>query len=555
MRRASSRRGAAVLVMTLVAGLAACAGIPTSGPVLEGDAEVAEPSGVVLFPDGPQPDAQPQAIVEGFLLAGAAGLSADFTVAREFLVGDFRSAWDPSDGVVVAKDITYEGTAAAQITAGLTVLGRVDDAGRFAEASPDSRESVTFDLRRSSTGQWRIADGPAGLIVAPRVFEQQYRAAPLYFLSPDATVLVPEVRHFPARNLATSVVQALLDGPSPWLRDAVRTAVPDGVELKPQAVQISADGSAEVVLQPAMAVQEADRGLLLAQVEASLDLPGISAVRVRAGPGGAVLADPTPFAEPPALDAIALSGDTLVRLGTDGPAPVAGVADLTGLAARWPATSEDGALRVAVADGSALVRLPTDDQGPTTLLTAPGLVAPSVDRLGWIWTATTGSTDGVVRAVDAGGDDVAVGASWLVGRTVRSVRVAADGTRIAIASVGVDGASLDVAGIVRDEAGAPQQLSEPVRAGASLTAADQVVWIDPTTLGVLGREAGSTTLASVPVSGLTTPLPGVADAVALAAGRGERTLLVATETQELLRFDGRTWAAVAQDVRDPAYPG
>lgn len=550
------RRASAALVAVLVAALAGCTGIPTSGAVLEGDAQVSEPSsGVVLFPDGPQPDAEPQAIVEGFLLAGAAGLSADFTVAREFLAGDFRSGWDPSDGVVVASQITYDVTGTAQVTAELTVAGRVDGSGRFAEASPDSRESVTFDLRRSSTGQWRIADGPAGLIVAPRVFEQRYRAAPLYFPSPDAAVLVPEVRYFPARNLATSVVQALLDGPSPWLRDAVRTAVPDGVELKPQAVQISDDGTAEVVLQPALAVQEADRGLLLAQIEASLDLPGISAVQVRAGPDGAVLADPTTFPQVSAPDAIALSGTTLVSLGTSGLTPVEGVGDLSELAPRWPATSEDGSLRVVISDGDTLLRLSSSDEAPTTLLSAPGLVAPSVDRFGWVWTATAQTGEGAVRSVDSAGDEVTVAAPWLVGRSVRSVRVAADGARLAVVSIGVDGVSIDVAGIVRDESGAPRQLTDPVRAGASLPVADQVVWIDPLTLGVLGREAGSTTLASVPVSGLTTSLPEVADAVALAAGRGERSLLVATSAGDLLRFDGRTWAAVAQDVQDPAYPG
>ena len=41
---------------------------------------------------------------------------------------------------------------------------------------------------------------------------------------------------------------ALLAGPSPWLRDAVRTEVPDGVQLKPEAVRVDAEGVAHVGL-------------------------------------------------------------------------------------------------------------------------------------------------------------------------------------------------------------------------------------------------------------------------------------------------------------------
>ena len=75
-----------------------------------------------------------------------------------------------------------------------------------------------------------------------RTSTRTFQAAPLYFLSPDEKFLVPDTRWLPNKNLQTAVVQELLAGPSTWLRDAVTTAIPEGVQLNPEAVP-SVDGS------------------------------------------------------------------------------------------------------------------------------------------------------------------------------------------------------------------------------------------------------------------------------------------------------------------------
>jgi len=90
-----------------------------------------------------------------------------------------------------------------------------------------------------------------------------------------------------------------------------------------------------------------------------------------------------------------------------------------------------------------------------------------------------------------------------------------------------------------------------------VTAVDAMVWADDLTLAVLGRTDGSANLRLVSVGGPSRSLPDVADAVALAADRGVRTLVVATQDGDLLRYDGQTWVPVsgATGVRDPAFPG
>ncbi len=549
----TSRRLRALLTGAAALALAACSAIPTQGAVQKGDGRVQEGAPVVVVADGPAQDADPVSIVEGFMLAGSAGLSGDFVAAREFLTPDARAAWDPLGSVVVASSTQVQRTSDTQVTVEVQVQGKVDADGRYTEASADGRESVTFDMVQDSRQQWRIGGTPKGLILSQAAFTSRFRAAQLYFLSPDAQVMVPETRWYPSRNLPTSVVKGLLAGPSPWLRDAVRTEVPDGVQLKPEAVTVDSDGVAEVDLEPARTVQSADRGLLLAQLQQTLQLPQVRSVVVRAGAGGVPLDGATAVPTPSVGDPVMIQGDALVSLVNGALQPVAGVGSLAGLDAREPARSADGSVQVLLAGPDRLVLAPTATAGARTLLTGSALAAPSVDRRGWVWTAT-GSN---VLAVTPAGAQVTLAAPWLAGRSVRALAVARDGTRVAVVSDGADGVAIDVAGVVRDASGAPQQLSTPVRAGASVGDAEQVVWADAVTLGVLGGAGGSATLRLVPVGGQTEALPDVADAVSIASGLGERSMLVATRQGELLRYDGRTWVPVpgATGVKDPAYPG
>ena len=348
----ASRRVRNALTAVAVLTLAACSAIPTQGSVQKGDARVQEGDPVVVVAEGPAQNAAPVSVVEGFLLAGSAGLSGDFVdfvAAREFLTPDARSSWDPLGSVVVASSTQVQRTSDTQVTVEVQVAGKVDADGRYTEASADGRESVTFDMVQDSRQQWRIGGAPKGLILSQAAFTSRFRAAELYFLSPDAQVLVPETRWYPSRNLPTSVVKGLLAGPSPWLRDAVRTEVPGGVQLKPEAVTVDSDGVAEVDLEPARTVQSADRGLLLAQLQQSLQLPQVRSVVVRAGAAGVPLDGATSLPTPSVGDPVMIQGDTLVGLVNGGVQPIAGVGSLAGLDARSPARRADGSVPVRLA--------------------------------------------------------------------------------------------------------------------------------------------------------------------------------------------------------------
>ncbi|WP_028050218.1 LpqB family beta-propeller domain-containing protein [Cellulomonas sp. URHD0024] len=553
--------GLAGLVLLLAS---ACAAIPMSGPPQKSEIKISTPADIQVLAAGPAEDATPQEIVDGFLAASAAGFSDDFDTAREYLAGAAKVKWQPLSGQVVAGPIAWAPSASvAEVVGDVPVSARVDGDGQYVEAPPNAVESVTFDLVQDDSDQWRISGLPDGLILRDQDFERTFQSTPIYFLSPDKTFLVPDTRWLPKKNLQTAVVQELLQGPSPWLSDAVTSAIPEGAQLDAESVLLNRDdGVAHVGLSPLLAVTRADTPLLLAQINESLRLvPGVGSVEVTAVPaGGNAATDGVPLVGDPAkLDhgtapagnVEFLQADRLVSLSRSEVVPVGGVGTLEGLDARSPAVSADGSLRVLLSGPNTLVTAPTPETPAHALFTGGSLAAPSIDRLGWTWTAS--SNDGIV-AVKAGSPTVSVLADWLTGRIVRAVRVSPDGTRLAVISSGADGVAIQVSGIIRDESGAPQQIGDGVRAGASMVDATSVVWIDESTLGVLGRSTGNIAVHLVPVSGPTQSLPEVADPTGMAGGI---VIYVTTLDGSLRRYVDTTWAPVAgvTGASYPSYPG
>ncbi len=566
-------RPAAVLaaVLAVLAVLTGCIGIPTAGPVGVGVEGVSDQGAVEPLGDPPPQDGAPEDIVRGFLGASAAGFSRDttsadtaddFRNAREYLSGETRRSWSPRERVVVyatasSPDIQLVGES--QVRVDLRVAARIDADGRYAQGGPDAQESLVFDLVQDSEGQWRISGLEDGVVLSEPNFEAVYRSATLYFLSQDGEFLVPETRWFPLRNLATSIVRALIAGPSEWLRDAVRSAVPEGAVLQPDAVSVDEEGVAAVSLAAGgLPTEPADRALMQAQLEASLRIARVRTVDVSAG-GVPMDADAADLERGQdwggSLEAV--QDDTLVEVSQGDLVPVEDVAPLTGLDARDPARDGTGGLRVLLSGPDRLLTVPTPAEPAVELLRAPGLVAPSVDRLGWVWTASP-QRPGELLAVDALGTVVDVDAEWLQGRTVRSVRVARDASRVAVVSAGADGARVDVASVVRDDSGTPQVLGEAWRTGATLVDASRVVWVDESTLGVLGR-SGSTTAAVyhlVPLAGPVQSRGAIVDTVDIAGGKGASALYLVTSEGELYATrSGPSWNLVGTGVQDPSFAG
>lgn len=557
-------RGLAAALAVVIAGLSGCASLPQSGPVQQGDPDVAEPGSIALLARRPTPGDDAETIVDGFLRASAAGFTDDFAVAREFLAGTARASWNP-----LARVLVYAGQAVVEpdaddedvllVQAALT--GTIDHAGRYTEATPGTRATVEVSLDRDAAGEWRIVGLEDGVLLSEPLFRSIFQQTPLQFVTPDGRALVPETRWYSRRTVETSAVGGLLAGPSVWLAPGVVNTFPPGTRLTVDAVAVR-DGVAQVDLSAeALAATPGERALMQAQLEQTLlPLPRVRAVAVTVrgvpfevpGPTPDLVVDPTVGTSPVVLAEGRLQSveaGSLIPVDDAGPITSAGPSD--------PALPYDGSVPVVLSTGASLVTVPPEGTAPTTLLTAPrALTAPSYDRLGWVWVAQ-GDVGNLIHAVRVDGTRVDVAAPWLEGRQVRSLRVSREGARALVVSVSGTTVLIEVAAVVRDGEGAPLALGEPLRVGQRASSAGPAAWVDQQTVAVLGTvgSSGATTAVLVPVGGPTTALPAVDGAVEIASGKGDRLLFVATPTGELFERNGVGWTPTVRGVRDPTFPG
>ena len=160
----------------------------------------------------------------------------------------------------------------------------------------------------------RIDELPDGLVLSQTDVNRAFRSYSLYFFKPSFEILVPDSRMIPVvgPGLATTLVRRLLEGPNEWLRPAVRTGFPDGVDLNIDAVLVDA-GVAQVDLDAsAQLADDASRQALSQQLVWTLkQLPDVQAVNLTAAgqplcvPGVAnpQSRDAGPSVDPSGLDA------------------------------------------------------------------------------------------------------------------------------------------------------------------------------------------------------------------------------------------------------------
>ena len=174
------------------------------------------------------------------------------------------------------------------------------------------------------------------------------------------------------------------------------------------------------------------------------------------------------------------------------------------------------------------------------------LTPPTFDPQNFLWVG--GQTDGRARlwTVNASADPgdaqstrpMPVDAPWLSRRVVVAQRVASDGQRVAVISTAPGGQDprVDVAGVVRAENGRPEKLADPVRIASTLTLARDLVWVDQTTVAVLGRITPSSPVRvwTAEVGGrlLAAEVSDVPGARAITSTNGERGLVVTTDGEK-----------------------
>jgi hypothetical protein len=265
--------------------LSGCAGIPTSSQVYFGE-EISEDTStqfVRVIARPPSKDMSPEEIVRGFLDA-CADPSENYGIARQYLAVETAGVWNPLTGIEIyeASSIEVAGDAPS-LTVAAGKIGTISDLGRYQSGDPGAQISKSFELAQDSGGQWRIANLSDGILLSSGDVDRSFRSFPIYFLRTDLTTLVTDSVLVPVSNsgAATSLVKALLDGPSPYLSPVATSAFPVGTSLTYGSVPIT-NGIAQVDLSnEILGADEATRSALSAQLVWTLStLANVSAVQI-----------------------------------------------------------------------------------------------------------------------------------------------------------------------------------------------------------------------------------------------------------------------------------
>ncbi|GAA2108433.1 hypothetical protein GCM10009841_28870 [Microlunatus panaciterrae] len=579
----------AFLGLLCAALLSGCISVPTSGTVkkVEGAGRTAD-KGFEIEGQPPRPGDQPKVIVDGFLQA-MASYQAGYPVARQYLTKAAAESWRPEDGVAI-----YTG-GPPTVQGDSVVLQATLSASLGADKAYTQRSRpFSHDFRVVKQGsEWRISNPPDGLILSQYKFNQFYRSYNLYFFDPQYRSLVPDPIFLPREvPIESALVQALLRGPTDWLKPSVVSVIPPKTSLSVQSVSVT-DGVAEVNLSDdIMPLTEDQRSLMAAQViwtlrqvDDSFGRPAISGVRFRVnGTPYPITKDQLPGDGPVPIDALdrygPVPGNTSLALygvtdkhvvkvdeSKDPPQliPVPGPLGQNRFRIDDLAVSGDGKSIAVVTNNRTMLRSGPAGQDPVVRMQgASDVLRPQFSRYDELW--AIGRTNGRQGLVVIKGDkSVPVDAKALAGSDIRAFKIAPDGVRIALIRQVGNRSELGLARITRADSLTVDGWRAIKLTGTGTAGLSQLIdvsWVTPTTMMILG--AGSPDVSVVPIrldqdasQVLQVGLSDEWDAVALAtSAAATNKALVLGRNSRSWRFQGEgSWPSFSDKLSALAYPG
>lgn len=549
------RRGRGILIALLAGALAlaGCAGFPVAGPVNNG-LEPGDSAGGPDFavrPDSPQPGATPEQIVNGFLRAGSGpGTLQTWSVAREFLAPG--TEWDPQVSVTIdaagerSAPIVTEDGAHVELT--IAPVAVVDSTGAYGPSDAGTSR-LPFELEQVA-GEWRITRAPDGIVLDSNQFPSVFRAYALQYFDPTWTYLVPDVRWFTRSNVRAQIAEALLDGaPSPWLAQSVTTAFPEGAALAQRSVPLI-DGVAQVELTPiALEADSVTRDRMQTQLVESLKSAGAGSVQMSVDrtliEAQEIDTRTTRVAALPLVLVDAgfgfLAGEELT--------PIEGlseaVVDIAAVAIQVSPDRDAAAVRLAGGE----VGRATAEEGFVALDVRTGLVDPSIDTFGFVWSVPHATPSALV-AFAPDGTRVDIANAFPMATQITSMSVSHDGTRIAALVTSGGRTSTWTAGIVRDDDGVPRSLSDvALLVGWAPGIGQGLAWIDDVTLGVLAATGEDSRVLEQTIGGPAASTTGEVTATSIAGGNTTSPVRLRTSDGQLLIKRGANWQQTASDIR------
>ena len=593
--RVAYRVRVGLIALLCGAALAAC-GIPRSSEVLDGRRvgyNVAPRARI--FVDTPAVGSSPDVIARDFIRSGAAFQETgdnQQVVGRSYLAPGSVDLWRPIALTTTVFDsrtpLAIDLLPSDQVRLTITAVATIDETSHYRELPPGTTASTVFGMTKVD-GEWRIKlpDDGFGLWLNTDDFDRVFAPYEVNYVLTARKELVPDVRWFPVGpRLVTALARAQLGAVPGYLTGVVDTAIPQGTRLAVDAVQVDPTGVATVTLtNSAQTIDPARRRPMWAQFLATLtQAPGVVAVSIEVQGIGKIPVSSLPTAvsslsdlgftaalTDPATVGLLRSKDTLERinpqlLDESSPPPAANgsksVAGLPKVAESYVnlAISSDGNDIAGVSASRAELARWRGGNAVTPPSFGTALTNPMYASDGRLWIAGQAAGTAKIWTFDAStlsGNPSEVKAPWLNGRQVVSLAVTPDATRVAVVSKLPNDTDyrLDVAGIVRNEAGLATSLADAYRQGEPLTQFVDVIWLDQMSMAVLARKEAGAPLRPFKVDlgqgvGLRrvaqldldqTLIKELPEATSLTSRGGVRGLIVMTPQAAYLRA-GNAWA-------------
>jgi hypothetical protein len=542
-RRSLVRTVASVAALTVAMLLAGCVGIPSHsgvnpGPLVKNGQDAA-PADIPL---GPRHNASKTEMINDFLQAATSAVG-NYAIAKQFLTAKAAQSWIPTKSVLVReKPATPEDVGDNVVDYAVTTKASVNALGIYVEQGSDATQTLSYNFVKVA-GQWRINDLPDGIVLSRTSFETAFAAYPIYFFDPDFHYLVPDVRWFPSgTTVQDRIVTALIAGPAPWLQQGVvASAIPAGVQRgSPIVVRNSAavvDFSAS-----AAATKPQVRGRMNQQLEWSLRGAGITGVSMTAR--GAPLAFPD-SSDSHAAPAVPSQAAPLIQKGKQfgffpGLQPIGAIsAQIVGLNATAATLDRGQATAAVLAKGSVYF---VTGSAAKVVDSRPGLIAPSIDTFGYVWSVPASDPSGIqVAGADGVAHEVASGLP--ADATVVALDVSHDGTRVLMYLSTTTGPRLLVSGVIR-RAGIPTSLGDPLDLPVSADNPIDATWVDPSTVAALGSDSNGDAVTSYVLGGSPGDESRTDGAVRLVGGVDSDSLRLITDTGEVQELRASGWQSI-----------
>lgn len=524
--------------------LAGCYSIPQHSAVTAAQARDQQlPDSVGFAPAPPKPNADPTAIVAGFIAAGT-GQANDYAVAREFLAPSFASEWRPDEAVLV-----YDGGARLsvqndQIRYTIVATAQINNFGIYSTSSA-KRQNLDYTVSKID-GEWRITAGPQGIVLGADNFDRLFTPRALYFPSADGRTFIPDLRWFRSTISPASLVRTLAAGASPILQEGVTTN--PLTDLRSVVSVGVADGVATVSLAARTNDLTEHAQRVATQVGISLQsIRPVNLIRLFVDGRLATTDSALPSAPYQSGSNIALRGD---RVGY-----LSGSQDTDELPPSKTITSSHPTQLTYLS--SSRIAAGTTSRGlvewtnSTALLLEPGtnFIDPSIDRWGWVWTAAAANPNRPVialtpkqkRSLNLGLEDAT---------SIQAMEVSPEGYRLLELYTTNQGPKAEIHGIIRDAHGAPTGITTAfvpiaIRAVEGIDA----TWIDAESVAILSKTSNTNRVTAQQVNGTSTDLGQITGATAISGGQSTLQLAVLLKNGDVATTQSSgVWTTTASNV-------